>query len=160
MQQLLALVNGAYRGEGSRKGWTTEADLISGSLRVNEQAIKEMLTEPGAVIYTCNAGNELLGCVYLKEENKGLYLGMLSVSPDAQGLGIGKKLLKIADEHALEHHYPFISMTVIDVRHELIAWYERHGYINTNETKPFHTDEAFGTPVVPLRFTVLKKILK
>jgi hypothetical protein len=30
-----------------------------------------------------------------------------------------------------------IYMTVISVRTELIAWYERHGYVNTNKTKPF-----------------------
>jgi hypothetical protein len=51
-------------------------------------------------------------------------------------------------------------MTVISVRHELIAWYERHGYAKTDETKPFPTDPTFGIPKQPLEFVVMKKGLR
>ena len=36
------LVNSAYRGDSSKKGWTTEADLLDGS-RTDEDAINEFL---------------------------------------------------------------------------------------------------------------------
>ena len=159
MEAVISLVNSAYRGEGSKKGWTTEADIIDGSLRIDLSSIKDMLQKPGAVILTCHAGTSLYGCVYLKTEGTGLYLGMLCVSPAAQGLGIGKKLLTAAEAHAKECKYDHIQMTVIDVRHELIAWYERHGYSLTGETKPFRDDERFGRATQPIKFIVLKKMI-
>jgi hypothetical protein len=50
-------------------------------------------------------------------------------------------------------------MTVISVRDTLIAWYERHGYKKTGETKPFPTDSKFGVSNQPLEFIVLEKPL-
>ena len=156
---VIDLVNSAYRGEGSKKGWTTEADIITGNLRIDDVAVKDMLQKPGAVILTCKAGNALYGCVYLDEEENGLYLGMLSVSPDEQGSGIGKKLLEASEDHARKFNYDHIKMTVINIRHELIAWYERHGYKRTGETKPFPDDGKFGRPTKPIEFIVLKKMI-
>ena len=157
---LVALVNSAYRGDASKKGWTTEADIISGELRTDEKSIQQMLQEPGAVIFICRNDKTLFGTVYLKEEEGGLYLGMLSVSPEAQGLGIGKRLMHSAEVYAKEKHYKDIHMTVINIRHELIAWYERYGYKNTGETKPFHDDARFGVATQPIHFIVLKKMME
>ena len=54
-----------------------------------------------------------------------------------------------------------MRMTVIDVREELIAWYERRGYHRTGIKKPFpYGDERFGIPLRDdLRFEVLEKML-
>ena len=54
---------------------------------------------------------------------------------------------------------PVMRMTVIDVRHELIAWYERRGYRRTGVHKPFpYGDPRFGIPRRDdLRFEVLEK---
>lgn len=157
VDELVSLVNSAYRGEDSKKGWTTEADLIEGTLRIDVPSIKEIIQKTGATILTCSNGNSLLGCVNLQKEAAGMYLGMLSVSPAAQGLGIGKKLLEASESYAKDAGCHFIFMTVIDVRYELISWYERHGYARTGEKKPFPTDETFGKPRQPLVFDVLKK---
>jgi hypothetical protein len=53
-------------------------------------------------------------------------------------------------------------MTVVSVRHSLIAWYERRGYRRTGETLPFPYDAPlFGTPQRPdLEFVVLEKRLQ
>ncbi|MEP7164443.1 MAG: GNAT family N-acetyltransferase [Ferruginibacter sp.] len=159
MLGLVDLVNSAYRGEDSKKGWTSEADLIEGSLRTDLPALIKILQKPGAAILTCSDDKTLLGCVYLQQEGTGLYLGMLSVSPAAQGMGIGKKLLTASEKHARNLDCNNIFMTVIDVRHELIAWYERHGYTRTGQTKPFDAEESFGVPKQPLQFIVLKKAI-
>ena len=94
--------------------------------------------------------------IFTKKESR-LYLGMFSVSPAAQGKGIGKKLLAAADEYAKEHNCNSIYMTVITVRHELIAWYEKHGYQRTGKVLPFPVDERYGTPTQPLEMMVLEK---
>lgn len=157
---IAALVNNAYRGDDAKKGWTTEADLLDG-LRTNEDSLTGLINTPGSVIlkYTDNQ-EQLLGCVYLtKKENK-LYLGMLTVAPALQAKGIGKQLLLAAENHAKVTGCAVITMTVISVRKELIAWYERHGYHATGETEPFPVDPAFGLPKQPLHFIVMEKLLR
>jgi hypothetical protein len=50
IQQLKELVNLSYRGEASKQGWTTEADLFEGD-RINEANLKKMMNAPSAVVY-------------------------------------------------------------------------------------------------------------
>lgn len=157
--ELNVLVNSAYRGEASRQGWTTEADLLDGT-RIDAEAIKDLIHTPGITILKYSEGNEILACVELKNENEKLYLGMLTVKPTLQGKGIGKLLLKEAEEEAKRQHCKSIFMTVISVRKELIDWYMRHGYKPTGEKKPFaFSDPRFGQPKQPLEFIVLEKKL-
>lgn len=156
---LVTLINSAYRGEVSRAGWTTEADLIQGALRIDIPALKELLTRNEAVMLKHISGPAITGCVYLEKQGQGLYLGMLSVSPKLQSAGIGKRLLAAAEVHAVENECRFIFMQVISLRQELIAWYERRGYYQTGERKPFPADNRFGIPVKPLEFVILRKDL-
>src|SRR5262245_39736744 len=100
LPELVALVNSAYRGESSKRGWTTEADLLGG-VRTDETSMLKLITDPGGVMLQCrNDNNELLGCVNLQRQQEQLYLGMLTVSPDLQGGGIGKALLKASEDYA------------------------------------------------------------
>jgi ribosomal protein S18 acetylase RimI-like enzyme len=156
---LVRLVNSAYRGEGSKKGWTTEADLLDGT-RTDEANIADLINDPQAIILKyLNEDSKIIACVYLQKQGSRLYLGMLSVLPDIQGAGIGKALLAAAHEHAIKNQCSYIFMTVISVRHELVAWYERHGYKRTGETKPFPVGEKFGIQKQPLELIVLEKKL-
>ena len=86
-------------------------------------------------------------------------MGALTVSPEIQAQGIGKKMLKHAEGFAAEKRCLAIVMVVVSVRNELINWYLRHGYELTGETRPFPTDNKFGTPRQNLEFVVLKKVL-
>jgi ribosomal protein S18 acetylase RimI-like enzyme len=158
--QLVSLVNSAYRGEASKKGWTTEADLLDG-IRTDEASLYIIMNKPSAVILKyLNENNEITGCVYLEANNDELYLGMLSVAPQSQAQGIGKQLMKASEEYAQQHGLKAVVMTVISVRTELIKWYERHGYKQTGHLKPFPDDNKAGVPKKPLQFVVLKKLLK
>jgi len=103
--------------------------------------------------------DHIAGCVYLEKQGTALYLGMLSVSPTVQAQGIGKKLLNAAEQHGRQQGCASITMTVISLRHELIDWYERHGYKRNGEKKPFPEDEKFGKARQPLQFVVLEKKL-
>jgi len=154
---LVLLINSAYRGETSKKGWTTEADLLEGDLRTDITALKELMTKPEAVILKYTTPERIIsGCVFLEKQEQGLYLGMLSVSPQHQAAGIGKQLMKAAEEYALQNNCRSIFMTVISARHELIAWYKKQGYRLTGEVRPF-VDSKFGTAKQPIEFNVLQK---
>jgi ribosomal protein S18 acetylase RimI-like enzyme len=152
---LVLLVNSAYRGEG---GWTGEGHLIGGP-RTRPADVEELLRGPDGVIVTGSAEGELVGCVYLQQQGEKLYLGMLSVWPAKQGGGIGKALMAEAAEYARQQGCKVIRITVISVREELIAWYERQGFRRTGEAEPFHAGEKFGTQKQPLELAVLEKVI-
>jgi ribosomal protein S18 acetylase RimI-like enzyme len=155
---LVALINSAYRGESSKKGWTTEADLLEGEMRTDTGMLNDIIKRSAAVLlkYT-GAGGTITGSVFLEKQEKGLYLGMLTVSPIQQGGGIGKELMRAAEEYAREKDCTCIFMNVISIRHELVAWYERQGYKKTGETRPVSVEARFGIPTQPLEFAIMQK---
>lgn len=151
------LINSAYRGETSKKGWTTEANLLEGS-RTTDAELTEIIQEKKNTILKFTENNQIIGCVLLIEKEDQLYLGMLTVSPELQNSGIGKKLLKQAEIHASALGLSKIVMTVISVREELISWYKRNGYVDTGAREPFPASDVFSqTTNEPLEFIVLKK---
>ena len=151
------LINSAYRGETSKKGWTTEANLLEGK-RTNEEELTETILNPKNTILKYTENDKIIGSVLLVEKEHQLYLGMLTVSPELQNSGIGKKLLAEAENHAKALGLSSIIMTVISVREELIAWYKRHGYVDTGEREAFPESGIHVTvSEVPLEFIYLEK---
>lgn len=153
--QLVKLINSAYRGESSKQGWTSEADLLQGELRTDEDTLRQLMNKGIFLKYTYD--DVLQACVYLEEQGDKLYLGMLTVEPKLQAKGLGKKLLSASEKYGAIKNCSAIVMNVISVRHELIEWYERHGYRRTATTKPFPADDKFGKPVRPLEFIQFEK---
>jgi len=156
---LNVLVNSAYRGESSRKGWTCEADLLGG-IRITEEELTGTIQETDTTILKYSENQKIIACMMLVEKTDKLYLGMLTVSPELQGGGIGKQLLKQAEIIAKEKGLPKIGMTVISARRELIDWYKRHGYVETGEREPFLIDYHFGDPKQFLEFIVMEKVIR
>src|SRR5436190_2814873 len=157
---LVELLNSAYRGDDSKQGWTTEADLLQGNLRTDAPTLQQLMQTTGAVFLKyVDDDNKMKGCVFLHTKEDKLYLGMLSVSPRIQATGIGKQLMAEAERYAKDKNCSSIFMKVIDIRHELVAWYERKGYSKTGETEPFPVDNRFGTATQPLEFIILEKNL-
>lgn len=157
--QLNVLVNSAYRGEESKKGWTTEADLLGG-IRIDEETLTAYFSNDNVNIlkYTGDNG-QISGSVYLEVKGDKLYLGMFSVSPVLQGKGIGRILLEEAERIAKASDCHTITMTVISRRTELIEWYERRGYLATGETQPFEGNGLFGEIKQPIEFIVMEKTI-
>lgn len=154
---LTILINSAYRGETSKKGWTTEANLLEGK-RTNEEELTETILNPKNTILKFTEDNKIIGSVLLVEKEHQLYLGMLTVSPELQNSGIGKKMLAEAENHAKSLGLSSIIMTVISVREELIAWYKRHGYVDTGDREAFPESEIHVTiSEKPLEFIYLEK---
>ncbi|MFV5700719.1 GNAT family N-acetyltransferase [Flavobacterium sp. XS2P12] len=154
---LSRLINSAYRGESSKKGWTTEANLLEG-LRTTKEELTETIQNTKNTILKFTENEQIIGCVLLMEKEQQLYLGMLTVSPELQNSGVGKKLLQQAEIHASGLGLPKIVMTVISVREELIAWYKRNGYADTGAREPFPASDVH-IPIAnqALEFIVLEK---
>ena len=157
---IVALVESAYRGDASRAGWTTEADLLDGR-RTGSDDVQACIDRARSVVLLAErADGELIVCAHVAEEHGGGYFGMFSIRPTLQGSGLGKRLLAEAERLVFDDwRLPVMRMTVIDIRDELIAFYERRGYRRTGIVKPFpYGDARFGLPRRDdLRFEVLEK---
>lgn len=156
------LIEGAYRGDGARRGWTHEADLLGGQ-RTDLDALHEILADPAQVLLLAQADEDVRACVLIADKGDGLaYLGMLTVDPALQGVGLGRRLVRAAEAEAVARFAARrMEMTVIVQRVELIAWYARLGYTATGEMRPFPMDQPrFGLPRRDdLAFTVLARDL-
>lgn len=164
--ELAVLVNHAYRGDSSRAGWTTEADLLDGQ-RTDAAALRAQIAGPGHAILCLRAAaaGPILGCVAVHdiddEGGRGVYFGMLTVRPDMQARGLGRALLDRIEELARERGARRVTMTVIPLRQTLVAWYERRGFRPRGDVRPFPYDQpAFGMPKRPdLTLAVFEKVL-
>ncbi len=160
--RIVLLVESAYRGDASRVGWTTEADLLDGQ-RTDLDAVCEMIADENTELLLAEGDGRLLACCLLRREGAVAWFGLFSVLPALQRSGLGSRLMSAAEAHAgagmgaLE-----IRMTVIDCRAELIAWYERRGYNRTGEKLPFpYRDPRYGIPRRDdLQFEVMIKPLR
>jgi len=132
------VIERAYRGDSARQGWTHEADLLSGE-RIDDATLRGMFADPGHLFLVAEQGGTAMGSVSLTARGDGLvYLGLLCVDPAAQAGGIGKAIIAAAETAARETlDADRIEMTVIDSRAELIAYYERRGFVRTGERRPF-----------------------
>jgi len=158
---LVALVTSAYRGDASRVGWTTEADLLDGA-RIDPEVLRQDILRDRSLVLLAERDGELVACAHISDDGDAGYFGMFSVSPTLQGGGVGKQLMAEAERIvAGQWGHALMRMTVIDVRAELIAFYERRGYRRTGITKPFpYGDARFGIPLRDdLRFEILEKPL-
>jgi hypothetical protein len=59
---LVALINSAYRGDSSKAGWTTEADLLGGQ-RVDVEGLTDTIARPGNVILLHERDQVPVACV-------------------------------------------------------------------------------------------------
>ncbi|GHF69943.1 N-acetyltransferase [Streptomyces mashuensis] len=158
---LVSLVESAYRGDASRAGWTTEADLLDGQ-RTDAEGVLEVVQRPGSRVLVVEQDGEPVACCHVEHRGDHAYFGMFAVRPAAQGGGLGKVVMAQAERLARsEWGAPEMHMTVIRQREELIAWYERRGYRRTGRTSPFpYGDERFGVPLrADLEFELLVKDL-
>jgi GNAT superfamily N-acetyltransferase len=165
IERIVALVTSAYRGDASRAGWTTEADILEGQ-RIDPEQVGALLDAGTSLVLLAEREGKLIACCHVGKSEGGDategYLGMFCVAPTAQGGGFGHKVLAEA-ERVLATRFGFrtVVMTVIEQRTDLLPFYERRGYVNTRKYKPFpYGDERYGIPKRDdLRFVVLEKRL-
>lgn len=155
LPELHALIERAYRGESARAGWTHEADLVE-TPRTDVATLQAILDDPQDALLIAREGGEMIGCVQISRHGPGVaYLGLLTVDPGRQGGGTGKRILAAAERDAIiRFGAERMQLSAVSVRSELIAYYERRGYVPTGEVRPF--------PVPldpPLTLTVLDKPL-
>ncbi len=158
---IVELVHSAYRGDSSRAGWTTEADLLDGQ-RTSPDDVLPLITATDSVVVLAETDDTILACCHVQRHGSRCYFGLFAVDPARQGGGVGKQVMEYAEERARTRWgCTVMEMTVIRQRTDLIAFYERRGYTDTGRRSPFpYGDERFGLPQrEDLEFTLLEKEL-
>ena len=156
--EIAALIESAYRGEESRRGWTTEAHLIEGA-RTSVAEIESLIAAPQARFLIAVENEVIVGCALIRDNGGIGYFGMFAVRPGLQGAGLGAGILAFAEQKiAGLWSCRKIEMTVISIREDLIAYYERRGYKRAG-TKPFPFDKEPGAKRTDFHFVVLTKRL-
>jgi N-acetylglutamate synthase-like GNAT family acetyltransferase len=159
-EAITSLVNSVYRGENSKKGWTTEAYFLRG-IRINEEKIREIIEQKNDVIILALHEGIIIGCVHLENAGSYSYLGMLSVDVNYQDKGIGKILINECERYTKEvSGHSEIRMKVISRRKELIEYYNRRGYSAIGDLEEFGAKgDTFGDTNEKLFFEIMSKKL-
>ncbi|MFJ5266104.1 GNAT family N-acetyltransferase [Streptomyces sp. NPDC088387] len=161
VDDLVALIESAYRGDSSRTGWTTEADILEGQ-RTDPEGVRDVIRATDGKLLVVERDGRTVACCQLEHRGDHAYFGMFAVNPEFQGAGLGKLIIAEAERQARDTwNATEMHMTVISVREDLIAWYERRGYGRTGRMTPFpYGDERFGIPQRDdLQFELLVKKL-
>lgn len=145
ISQIQNLVNQAYRGE---EGWTKETLIIEGD-RATKKEIETTIADPNSHLLVAINDAEVYSCICIEVNNKSAYIGMFAVNPALQASGIGNQVLKLAEKYSSEElGISHFIMAVIRQRPELIAYYERRGYIRTGKIEDFPLHLDVGTPLI------------
>lgn len=181
IRTLKQLLDRCYR---QSEGWTNEADLVGG-IRTTTDELASLIADPKHYIFVYpktdtgerdgQESGELLGCISVDMQDSVLqnsragksraYIGMFAVHPELQSAGIGHVILQAAETFAGRHLHAnkqpaCLSMSILSHRPELLAYYERRGYVLTGVSIPFPNDGNNGEPKrQDLRLLALEKPL-
>lgn len=162
-EAIATLINSAYRGESSRKGWTTEADILDG-LRTTTADIAKLIKRDDAFILMGVNNDEIIATICCELQviafKHTVHFGLIAVKPSLQNKGHGKDIINAAETMTRrEWRVAGYHMTVISVRTALIAFYERLGYERTGEFEDFPENPTLWQPKVGgLSLQVLAKL--
>ena len=119
-----------------------------------EQVLEKL---KAGVFFLVEQRERLLGCVHAEcHENGRGYIGMLAVDPSMQGQGLGRQLMRVAEQHCLHARCREVLLTVINLREELPPFYRSLGYRETG-TAPYNDLHRATQPV---HFIVMTKALR
>ncbi|RYE10358.1 MAG: GNAT family N-acetyltransferase [Hyphomicrobiales bacterium] len=156
---LALLIERAYRGPEAAKGWTNEAEILTGP-RSSPEEIAGLIADPEARFLVALDGDRPVACALLKRHGTGAYFGMFAIDPAVQGGGLGKLMMTRADAAVRElWNANYLRLSVISLRDQLIAWYERRGFVQTGQHEPFPFDSSPGALRTDFHLTVLQKAL-
>jgi GNAT superfamily N-acetyltransferase len=127
------LVNTAFRAER----FFIDAD------RTNPEKVCALLRQ-GKFLLAEQAG-ALAGCIYVELRGNRGYFGLLAVDPALQRSGLGSQLVTAAEEYCRAAGCRFMDLTMVNLRTELPAFYNRLGYVEDG-TLPFPSDQQANQP--------------
>ena len=140
---VVRVINAAYE---------VEKFFVSGD-RTDAEAVTRLMAK-GAFLVSHDESGGVTGCVYVELRGDRSYFGMLSVDPDCQGTGLGRRLVEDAEKYAQNHGCRFMDIRVVNLRTELPPFYRKLGY-EERGTEPVEDPRALQ----PFHFVLMSKAL-
>jgi ribosomal protein S18 acetylase RimI-like enzyme len=103
--------------------------------------------------------DEIIACALIEKVGTASHIGMLAVQPELQAVGAGKSMLAQAECYAIDNFdAEILRMTVVSVRSELLAFYQRRGYRRMGTSTSYPNDSGVGNPRCnDLKIEILEK---
>jgi ribosomal protein S18 acetylase RimI-like enzyme len=134
-EQITALINRAFR---PAEGFFIETD------RINLESVQDLFTT--GQFFLAESECLVAASVYVEPRDERAYLGLLSVDPTCQQLGLGSLLMNAAEEHCRRLACRFMDIQVVNLREDLFGFYRKRGYVETG-THPFPPELETRQPV-------------
>src|SRR5690606_25276554 len=112
------------------------------------------LVDAGECLVLADASG-VVGCIHVSTTGGQGYFGMLAVAPGRQGQGLGRRLIAEAEARARTAGCTTMRIMVVNLRTDLLAFYERLGYTPT-ATEPY----THRRVLQPCHFVVMEKSLR
>lgn len=160
---LVGLINSAYRQQEGNS-WTSEAEIVAGD-RINHQQLEQALKQDNFKLFVAEFDGQLLdgqlvACIGLTFDYADVEIGTFCIAPQFQNQGVGKHVLDFAETYAQNLNVADLThfvMWVLSVRHELINYYERRGYVQSGVVDDYPMDANVGQPIVDLHLVEMRK---
>lgn len=140
---IVALINSAFAVEKFFK--TGE--------RIDAAGFVEMLLH-GEFLLLESSG-AIIACVYVRITNERAYAGTLAVDPARQKAGIGRRMMRAAEDYARSHGCAVLDIRIVNVRPELSEIYTKLGFVPTG----IESAEVIKTATQPVHFITMSKPL-
>lgn len=161
IDRLVEVINAAYRNQFGRS-WTTEKVFVDGVRITKEQLSRDLNQSNFELLVGENEQGSLVGCIGLNFDSSSVEIGTFAIDPTIQNLGYGREMLNYV-ETCITQNYSSVRrliMYVLDVRSELMAYYQRRGYQITGRTEPYPIDADVGQPLVPIKLIEMEKAIQ
>lgn len=164
--KLVDLINSAYRQQHGNS-WTSEAEIVTGQ-RINASQLEHALFQDHFQLWIALQDEQIVACIGLTFNLYNVEIGTFCITPHFQNQGIGKQVLDYAEQcvrqsdiskYTKHRRLNNFVMWVLNVRTELIAYYERRGYVQTGVIDNYPLDADVGKPIVDLHLIEMRKAI-
>lgn len=118
----------------------------------SESALEEELTNENAVFLTAKTCRKVVGYIGIHCVLDECYIANVAVTESERSKGIGKLLLRCAEDKARERDCSFISLEVRVSNKGAIRLYEGEGYEKMGERKNFYSSPTENALIMTKNF--------
>lgn len=135
--------------------------FVDGTRITNEQLNGDLSRSNFKLFVGENEQGLLVACIGLSFDHNSVEIGTFAIDPTIQNLGYGREMLNYVEAYVAQScsEVRDLIMYVLDVRSELIAYYQRRGYQITGHTEPYPVNANVGQPLVPIQLIEMKKTI-